>query len=403
MNIILRSSWQTANIGDIAHSPSVIRVLLDHFPDANITLWASPNITDEVKDLIHSKYPDVKIVTGAIHNSESKELLEAVDKADLLIHGSAASFGARGDVKEFIERTGKPYGVFGISFEPFSQNDVGARTMVSDTDVEAQRDLLNKASFVYFRDSKSLARAREIGVKGEAVDFGCDGVFAYDIVNMEKAEATMKKYGLEKGKFVCCIPRYRYTPFWEIYSHRPYIPERDAYNKQMIENDHTPLIEAITKIVDNTDLKVFICSEDSTQVALGKTAIYDKLPERIKDRVVLKKEYWLTDEAVGVYMNSAGLFGLEMHSPIMCVGHGIPAIVARFKEQTTKGFMWEDIGLGEWLFDFDNEEDRKRFSDTCLKMVTNREESVKKALMGRANAFATYERMTAQIKKTLDA
>ena len=43
----------------------------------------------------------------------------------------------------------------------------------------------------------------------------------------------------------------------------------------------------------------------------------------------------------------------EMHSPIMALGNGIPAIVCRFAEQTTKGFMWRDIGLGEWLFDLD--------------------------------------------------
>ena len=27
----------------------------------------------------------------------------------------------------------------------------------------------------------------------------------------------------------------------------------------------------------------------------------------------------------------------------------VPAIVGRFAEQTSKGFMWRDIGLGEWL------------------------------------------------------
>ena len=37
--------------------------------------------------------------------------------------------------------------------------------------------------------------------------------------------------------------------------------------------------------------------------------------------------HWLlTDEAVSNYMRRAGLFGAEMHSPIMCIGNGIPAI-----------------------------------------------------------------------------
>lgn len=71
-------------------------------------------------------------------------------------------------------------------------------------------------------------------------------------------------------------------------------------------------------------------------------------------------DYWLTGEAISVYVRSAGLFGNEMHSPIMCVGHGVPAVVCRFAEQTSKGFMWNDIGLENWLFDHDLPCDRER-------------------------------------------
>lgn len=48
-----------------------------------------------------------------------------------------------------------------------------------------------------------------------------------------------------------------------------------------------------------------------------------------------------------------------MHSPIMAVGNGIPAIVCRFEEQTCKGIMWREIGLGDWLFDLDKAEEHK--------------------------------------------
>lgn len=33
--------------------------------------------------------------------------------------------------------------------------------------------------------------------------------------------------------------------------------------------------------------------------------------------------------------------------------------------------MWQDIGLGDWLFDFDKEEDIRRFVPTVLVMATN--------------------------------
>ena len=58
-----------------------------------------------------------------------------------------------------------------------------------------------------------------------------------------------------------------------------------------------------------------------------------------------------------------------MHSPIMCIGHGVPAIVCRFAEQTTKGYMWQDIGLGEWLFDLDSENDVARIVPTVLNVA----------------------------------
>ena len=39
--ILLRSSWQMVNIGDIAHTPGVLALLEKHIPGAEVTLWAS--------------------------------------------------------------------------------------------------------------------------------------------------------------------------------------------------------------------------------------------------------------------------------------------------------------------------------------------------------------------------
>jgi hypothetical protein len=60
-----------------------------------------------------------------------------------------------------------------------------------------------------------------------------------------------------------------------------------------------------------------------------------------------------------------------MHSPILCVANGVPAIVCRFAEQTSKGEMWRDIGLGEWLFDFDREADLGRLTPAVMKMLSD--------------------------------
>ena len=37
--ILFRSSWQTVNIGDIAHTPGLLALLERHRPDAEVTLW----------------------------------------------------------------------------------------------------------------------------------------------------------------------------------------------------------------------------------------------------------------------------------------------------------------------------------------------------------------------------
>ena len=123
------------------------------------------------------------------------------------------------------------------------------------------------------------------------------------------------------------------------------------------------------EVVRQTPMKILICPEDETQVKLGKEILYDKLPEDVKTKVVWRDRYWLTDEALSTYRRSAGMFGLEMHSPIMCIGHGIPAMVGRFHEQTSKGIMWRDIGLGEWLFDMDNEADIPKILPAALAMA----------------------------------
>ncbi|MCA9171845.1 MAG: polysaccharide pyruvyl transferase family protein, partial [Planctomycetales bacterium] len=49
--ILLRSSWQTVNIGDIAHTPGVLSLLRKHLPDVEVTLWPS-HVDNGVEQLL---------------------------------------------------------------------------------------------------------------------------------------------------------------------------------------------------------------------------------------------------------------------------------------------------------------------------------------------------------------
>lgn len=380
--VILRSSWQTVNIGDIGHTPGVLTILEKHLPDVEVRLWPS-SIGNGVKEILEQRFPKVKIVN-------TPELIrQAFEEGDFLLHGSGPFLVARNDVKKWHEETGKPFGVYGITFPGF----YGAPTEQQVASLETDTALMNKAAFVFFRDSPSLDYARNNGINSPVMEFGPDGAFAVDLRNDALADKFLKDHALEAGKYLCVIPRQRYTPYWEVKSRNtPFDAYKDGRNKEMQEHDNAPLREAMMAVLDNTDLKILICPEDETHVKLGKEALLDKLPEKYKSRVVWRDRYWLTDEALSTYLKSAGLFGLEMHSPIMCIGHGIPAIVCRFTEQTSKGFMWKDIGLDDWLFDMDKPEEVARIVPAVLAMAQNpaaarkKAERAKKVVEGRQKA-----------------
>ena len=200
------------------------------------------------------------------------------------------------------------------------------------------------------------------------MEFAPDGAFACDLRNDAAAAAFLRANGLEEGKFLCCIPRLRNTPYWKI-KNRAFDEKKQARNEAMKEHDIGPVREAVAAVVRETGLKVLVCPEDMSQMAVGREMIVDRLPADARRNVVWREQFWLTDEALSTYVRSAGLFGLEMHSPIMCIGNGVPAIVGRFAEQTSKGFMWRDIGLGDWLFDFDREEEIPRLLPAVLAMA----------------------------------
>src|SRR6056297_884178 len=371
--ILLRSSWQVVNIGDIAHTPGVLALIERYLPQAEVILWASGDLTEEVAAMEHRRFPKLKIVKGTIRDdgtASEQELEDAIAWTDFLLHGSGPSLVAAKDVAAFVKHTEKPFGVYGITYGKFFGDDTV--------------DLLNQAEFVFFRDSVSLKYAKRQGIRSKVMQFAPDGAFACDLRDDQSATAFLAENNLEEGKFLCCLSRLRFTPYWTIPgSKREASASRRARNEEMKEQDHAPIREAIIRVVRETDLKVLLCPEDMTQMAVGKEMLYDRLPPGVKERDVWRKDFWLTDQALSVYVRSAGLFGSEMHSPIMAVGNGIPAIVCRFEEQTSKGIMWRDIGLGEWLFDLDVESEAVKVPDAVIAMAKDFQAAKKKAEVAR--------------------
>jgi polysaccharide pyruvyl transferase WcaK-like protein len=342
LRILFCSAWQVVNIGDIAHTPGALAAIEEFIPGADVTLWLFNPLTPEARAMMLRRFPRLQIVEGKLdarREVTTPEVLAAMDRADLFLHGSGPATLAWAHAEAFARRTGRGFGIHGVTYGLYGI---------------PEKSTLSRARFVYFRDSASLARAQADGVRAPIMEWGPDTAFATDLRDDARADAFLRAHDLIHGKFLCCISRYRFTPFWLMPSkHEPKNPARQARNDEKKLADHAPLLAAITAVVRETDLRILLCPEDETQMTITREMLLDRLPADVRARVVWRETFWLPDEAISVYRRSAGLFGSEMHSPIMCIGHGIPAIVCRWEEQSTKGIMWRDIGLDEWLFDFD--------------------------------------------------
>lgn len=112
--------------------------------------------------------------------------------------------------------------------------------------------------------------------------------------------------------------------------------------------------EAIIAWVRQTKQRVLLAPEMTYAVDRLRPLLFDPLPEDVKPFVTAMDRYWLTAEAASVYARAALILSFEMHSPIIALAAGTPAIVLRQPTDTRKGQMWRDIGLDRWLFEIDS-------------------------------------------------
>lgn len=380
--ILLRNGWQSQNIGDIAHYMGMMELLQLHQIDAEVRFWSS-NMENGADALFQKHFPEVPFFR------DKESVARAFEECDFFLHGSSSGFAAWRDARRWHDETGKPFGVMGIS--------------LTSAD-EKLLETLKRAEFVYFRDGVSAQAATVIldVPKPPAMGWGPDTAFGIvKLRDEERATAYLKENGLEEGKFLCCIPRYRWTPIWTLHPDREVNETKHARSEEMKEHDHAPHREAIIRLVREAGVKVLITHEDQTQIPLGKEVLYDPLPEDVKKNVVWRDTFWLTDEALSVYVRSLGLFGNEMHSPIMCIANGIPAVVGRWDEQTNKAFMWRDIGLDEWLFTMDDEERIRQIPETVLALAKDPAAAKAKAENARRIVLAKQEEQFATLRTAL--
>ena len=339
--LLLRSSWQTVNIGDIAHTPGVLRLLEQHLPDVEVTLWASP-LDEPVRGLLRARFPRVRVIEQPEQPDLTGTAVEAAMRdVDLVVHGSGPSIVSASSLR-LARALGKPYGVYGVTLDALDG---------------AMQEVVGGAAFFFTRDTDSLAYLKSLALKTPVQGFAPDGTFALDLLDEAPAEAFCREHGLERGRFLCVVPRLRYTPY-------PWVTEGAArgeaepqrrlkVNEETRDRDHAKLREVIVAWVRAGLGKVLACPEMTYQVPLLRPLLFDALPEDVKKAVVVRDRYWRTDEAASTYARAACVVSCEMHSPIIALANGTPAIHVRQPTDTRKGQMWRDVGLDEWLFEID--------------------------------------------------
>jgi hypothetical protein len=364
--VLLRSSWQTVNIGDIGHTPGALAILEKYLPEVQIILWPT-KVDQGVDEMLLRNFPKLKIAQGRIGKDgqpDTDVLKNAFREADFLLHGSGPSIVAHHDVRAWKKATGKPYGIYGVTIVDLDEETV---------------NLINHAAFIYCRDTASLDFLKTSGVKCPVMEFAPDATFGITLKDDDKAITYLKDVNLEKDSFVCLVPRLRYTPYWKIHGTTPTRTDRERaeVSERYRDKDHAKLRHVITAWVEQTGLKVLLCPEMTYQVELARTELYDPLPEHIRKQVVWRDRYWTPDEAASVYSMSKALVSMEMHSPIIAASVGTPAIHVRQPTDTRKGQMWRDIGLSEWLFEVD-ETDGEAIGQALLDIQKNYPEALKK-------------------------
>ena len=368
--ILLRNAWQNVNIGDIGHYLGALELIGRYFPEAEMTLWPrSGALAGGVRELVTRSFPQLKIVEGLAQDGKpgTPELVTAWAGADFMLHGSGSGFSARNDLAAWHRVTGKPYGVFGTSTDPISgfgtDRDPEGGTLAnlrtrigklpsSHLD-EQTRGIIDRAAFMFCRDTLSRDYLKAQGVRTPILEFGPDSQFGMQRRDDVLGDAFRRAHGLEEGKFICVIPRLRYTPYYRIRNEARNRTDdvKDAINDRTTESDHAKVRDMIVSYVRNTGNKVLACGEMTYQVPMAKEVLVDPLPADVKRKVVWRDTFWKTYEAAAVYSKSETVICVDCHSPIIALTHGQPGFYVRQPTDTCKGQMFHDVGVSNWIFE----------------------------------------------------
>ena len=312
-SILLISGWNLHNIGDVAITPGFLRLVQTHIPEAKVTVLLA-SYPKELGQYIQERFPDVDVMPNEFQGGEplSARMEQAFSDASLLVlnSGMTLSYGYYGNEWDrYIGRLlafskasqmGIPFGIYGHSFD-----------MIKPPADILYRDILNRASFLYTRDSESLKVLGGAGVRCPEMSFAPDSTFAFDLRDESRARAFLQRHRLESGKFTSFIPRLDVNRFRKDGKEKEHAAQTVAMIEHYVEKAREPvvLVHEVTRMLEPV-----------------KTMVFERLSARAKPLVRYEPEFWMPDEAQSVYAHSRMVVSMEMHSIILGLAAGTPSL-----------------------------------------------------------------------------
>ncbi|WP_235114763.1 polysaccharide pyruvyl transferase family protein [Cyclobacterium qasimii] len=148
--------------------------------------------------------------------------------------------------------------------------------------------------------------------------------------------------------------------------------------------------------VRKTGNKVLICPEMTYQVDIMDELLIDPLPADVKSKVI-KRDYWLPDEAASIYARAHSVISFECHSPIIAAANGTPMFYLRQPEDTIKGQMYYDLGLADWVFEIE-ETEGKQIADRLMENWDNYNKAERKLGKSMKKVANIYKASSGKIK-----
>jgi hypothetical protein len=234
------------------------------------------------------------------------------------------------------------------------------------------------------------------------IDFGPDATWAMHIADEEAATRRLQKHRLEPERFICVVPRLRYTPYHQIRLNHGWSDEKiaqvESHNARYVESDASKLRDVIIRWVRETGYRVLLCPEMTYQLDLLEPYLYAPLPEDVRPHVSFMDEFWLPDEASSLYARACAVISCECHSPIMAIVNKTPAFYVRQPEDTIKGQMYPDLGLGDWMYEIESSTGEE-VADGLMR-THNDPSGTQEMIRG---ALSTAEKRFAEAMRTIQA